>query len=217
MEDTTMTMGSIPEKDPNDPKDSKDPKDPKEPKDLNPARRPQRLYLRRERAAMPKAMTLLQTTPWVFMNDEDKKTLVDAIRGELNHVLNRDMDNYPRGAQIDYEKLVNDAVCKVFSEHLPLFRFEGEDEPLVCELFDVPGAAEAVAEAAAAAAAAAAAGAAPGTSAGAAPGAAGAPGAPGLPGVLGVAGAPVAFGPGGAAGAAGSSGATGAAPGAGAF
>lgn len=66
---------------------------------------------------------------------------------------NRDMDNYPRGAQIDYEKLVNDAVCKVFSEHLGLFTFEGEDQPLVCELFDVPGAAEAAAAAAAAAAA----------------------------------------------------------------
>lgn len=85
-----MSMGPIPEqRDPNDAKDQKDPKEPKEkePKDLNPARRPQRLYLRRERAAMPKAMTLLQTTPWVFMGDEDKKTLVDAIRGELNHVL----------------------------------------------------------------------------------------------------------------------------------
>ncbi len=47
------------------------------------------------------------------------------------------MDNYPRGAQIDYEKLVMDAVCKVFSEHLGLFKFGDEDEPLVCELFDL--------------------------------------------------------------------------------
>lgn len=75
------------------------------------------------------------------------------------------MDNYPRGARFDYDKLVMDAVCKVFSQHLRLFTFEGEDEPLVCELFDVPGAAEAAAELAAAA--------------GAAPGASGAPAAPG--------------------------------------
>ena len=59
-----------------EPKDQKEPKEPKEQRDLNPARRPQRLYLRRERAAMPKAMTLLQTTPWVYMSEEDKKTIV---------------------------------------------------------------------------------------------------------------------------------------------
>lgn len=83
-----MSMGPILEqRDPNHGKDPENPKEPKETKDLNPARRPQRLWLRRERAAMPKAMALLQTTPWVFMNEKDRETLVDAIRSELNHVL----------------------------------------------------------------------------------------------------------------------------------
>ena len=61
--------------------------DPRERKDLNPARRPQRLYLRRERAAMPKAMTLLQETAFQLLNDDDKAVIVDAIRGELNYIM----------------------------------------------------------------------------------------------------------------------------------
>ncbi|RYP06679.1 hypothetical protein DL764_003025 [Monosporascus ibericus] len=109
----------------------------KEQKDLNPARRPQRLYLRRERAAMPKAMNMLRSSAWLLLGEEEKNRIVDAARSELNTVLNRDMDNYPRGAQIDYETLVRDAVCKVFSENLSLFKFEDEDEPLVCELFNI--------------------------------------------------------------------------------
>ncbi|RYO87760.1 hypothetical protein DL766_004609 [Monosporascus sp. MC13-8B] len=109
----------------------------KEQKDLNPARRPQRLYLRRERAAMPKAMNMLRTSAWLLLDEDRKNKMVDAVRNELNTVLNRDMDNYPRGAQIDYETLVRDAVCKVFWENLSLFKFEDEDEPLVCELFDL--------------------------------------------------------------------------------
>lgn len=59
----------------------------KERKDLNPARRPQRLYLRRERAAMPKAMTLLQETAFLLLSEEDKETIVDAIRSELNYIM----------------------------------------------------------------------------------------------------------------------------------
>ncbi|RYP71505.1 hypothetical protein DL771_004760 [Monosporascus sp. 5C6A] len=109
----------------------------KEQKDLNPARRPQRLYLRRERAAMPKAMNMMRTSAWLLLDEDRKSRIVDAVRSELNTVLNRDMDSYPRGAQIDYETLVRDAVCKVFSENLSLFKFEDEDEPLVCELFDL--------------------------------------------------------------------------------
>ncbi|RYP48687.1 hypothetical protein DL768_005467 [Monosporascus sp. mg162] len=109
----------------------------KEQKDLNPARRPQRLYLRRERAAMPKAMNMLRSSAWLLLDEDWKNRIVDAVRSELNTVLNRDMDNYPRGAQIDYETLVRDAVCKVLSENLSLFKFEDEDEPLVCELFDL--------------------------------------------------------------------------------
>ncbi|RYP60641.1 hypothetical protein DL770_009951 [Monosporascus sp. CRB-9-2] len=109
----------------------------KEQKDLNPARRPQRLYLRRERAAMPKAMNMLRNSAWLLLDEDGKNRIVDAVRSELNTVLNRDMDNYPRGAQIDYETLVRDAVCKVFSENLSQFKFEGEDEPLACELFDL--------------------------------------------------------------------------------
>ncbi|RYP70463.1 hypothetical protein DL769_004952 [Monosporascus sp. CRB-8-3] len=109
----------------------------KEQRDLNPARRPQRLYLRRERAAMPKAMNMLRTSAWLLLDEDRKNRIVDAVRSELNTVLNRDMDNYPRGAQIDYETLVRDAVCKVFSENLNLVKFEDEDESLVCELFDL--------------------------------------------------------------------------------
>ncbi|EMR72282.1 hypothetical protein UCREL1_656 [Eutypa lata UCREL1] len=118
-------------------RDHNDPQEAEEQRELNPARRPQRLYLRRERAAMPKAKILLQSTPWIYLNETDQETIVKAIRSELNFVLNRDMDNYPRGAQMDYEKLVMDTVCKVFSEHLHMFKFDGEDEPLVCELFNL--------------------------------------------------------------------------------
>lgn len=45
------------------------------------------------------------------------------------------MDSYPRGAQVDYEKMVQNVVQKVFYEHVSLFKFGDEDEPLASELF----------------------------------------------------------------------------------
>ena len=69
------------------PSSSQNQDDPRERKDLNPARRPQRLYLRRERAAMPKAMALLQETAFQLLNDQDKEIIVDAIRAELNYIM----------------------------------------------------------------------------------------------------------------------------------
>lgn len=68
-------------------RDHNDPQEAEEQRELNPARRPQRLYLRRERAAMPKAKILLQSTPWIYLNETDQETIVKAIRSELNFVL----------------------------------------------------------------------------------------------------------------------------------
>ena len=45
------------------------------------------------------------------------------------------MDSYPRGAQVDYESMVQNVVQKVFCEHVGLFKFGDEDEPLASELF----------------------------------------------------------------------------------
>ena len=45
------------------------------------------------------------------------------------------MDSYPRGAQVDYEKMVQNVMQKVFYDHVSLFKFDDEDEPLASELF----------------------------------------------------------------------------------
>lgn len=83
----TPTDNNTPQQNNPEPNNPNDAQEPEEQRELNPARRPQRLYLRRERAAMPKAKILLQSTPWVFMNEADQDTIVKAIRSELNFVL----------------------------------------------------------------------------------------------------------------------------------
>lgn len=54
---------------------------------LNPERRPQRLYQRRELTAMPKARVALQSTAWKILGAAEKQTIVTAVRNELNRIM----------------------------------------------------------------------------------------------------------------------------------
>jgi hypothetical protein len=54
---------------------------------LNPARRPQRLYLKREVHAMPKAKEALKATAWTLLPEDKQEVVVAAVRRELNRVM----------------------------------------------------------------------------------------------------------------------------------
>lgn len=47
------------------------------------------------------------------------------------------MDNYPRGRATDYQPIVDAAIRQAFEDHLDLFTLDGQDPPVLDELFNL--------------------------------------------------------------------------------
>ncbi|KAI1842475.1 hypothetical protein JX265_013732 [Neoarthrinium moseri] len=106
--------------------------------DLNPARRPMRLYLKVEKA-LEISIQKLERNAWSCLSEKDKQTVLIAVRREMKRIIDRDMDQYPTRTPIDYSTIVEDGIRIAFEQNLSLFNwvYSGcEDDSLVSELMD---------------------------------------------------------------------------------
>ncbi|KAK8016772.1 hypothetical protein PG993_014961 [Apiospora rasikravindrae] len=109
----------------------------------------QRVYMK-SRRGIKLAEEKLKNTAYTTLNEQNKKTIMDAIKQELKDNIIEDQKIMPAGALIDYEKLVDGVIRKVFNENLRLFKEDRaaragrdvqarEDTPVLDELMDYRG------------------------------------------------------------------------------
>ncbi|KAK8075401.1 hypothetical protein PG997_010064 [Apiospora hydei] len=109
----------------------------------------QRVYMK-SRRGMELTEEKLENTAYTTLNEAKKKKILDAIKKELKDNIEEDQKIMPAGDLLDYEKLVNGVIRKVFGENLRLFKDNRgarasrdaqtrEDTPVVDELLDYRG------------------------------------------------------------------------------
>ncbi|KAK9778040.1 hypothetical protein SCAR479_05366 [Seiridium cardinale] len=87
------------------------------------------------RSAVRRARAIMNTTAWSFLDTAKRTTIWATVEANIRKI-------YDEAVQSEEDTLstadeVRKAVIKAFEKHAGLFVWEGEDEPLACELFNI--------------------------------------------------------------------------------